>query len=101
MKQMNIRFRVKHVPVPEGGHIVCDTFALPVRLHAGGVLYNRYERHQPHSAYYASHEDAQAVADWLVERAAGYPYNPLMAEWPNDSGPARLMAYATDVAVKS
>jgi len=80
------RFIVKHVPVPAGGHIVADTFALPVRFHANGILHNRYERHQPHSRYYATHEEAQAVADWLTERAAGYPVNlvladPVTAQW--------------------
>lgn len=76
------RFVVCHVPVPDGGYCVRDTWALPVRLHARGVLYNRYERRSPHSSYYAAEDEAIAVAQWLTERAAGYPYNPLMAAHP-------------------
>lgn len=80
------RFVVKHVPVPAGGFIVADILALPVRLHADGVLYNRYERHQPHSHYYETRAEANTVRDWLEERAAGYPVNlvladPMMEQW--------------------
>jgi hypothetical protein len=76
------RFKVKHVPVPGAGHIVEDTMALAVRLHAGGVLYNRYERHQPHSAYYETADEALAVANWLADRAANYPFNLLLSDTP-------------------
>lgn len=78
----NVRFHVKHVPVPGAGYIVCDTWALPVRLHADGVLYNRYERHAPHSHYYDTYEAAEAVATWLVDRVAGYPFNLALADSP-------------------
>jgi hypothetical protein len=77
------RFHVKHVPVPAGGFIVEDRFALPIkRLIAteGGCTF--HTRHQPHSHYYETRAEAQAVADWLKERAAGYPWNPLMSEAP-------------------
>lgn len=76
------RFHVKHVAVPGAGYIVCDTWALPVRLHVGGVLYNRDTRHPPHSAYYDDPADALDVALWLTERAAGYPWNPALWDGP-------------------
>ena len=74
------RFIVKHVAVPGTGWCVEDTFALPVRFHAGGQLFNRYERRQPHSAYYSTPLEALDVARWLTERAAGYPVNLLLCD---------------------
>ena len=74
------RFKVNHVAVPGAGFIVCDTMGLLTRLHAGGVLYNRFERVQPRSAYYDTEADAQAVTDWLTERAAGYPVNLMLCD---------------------
>ena len=62
--------------------VVRDNHALPVRLHADGHMYDRNTRIQPHSEHYSDQRDAQAVADWLADRAAGYPYNMLMAKWP-------------------
>lgn len=78
------RFTIKCVPIPEGGFIVCDNFARPVRLHAGGKLYGPTVRHQPHSRYYETRAEADALVEWLEDRTHGYPYNLLMAEWPYD-----------------
>jgi hypothetical protein len=62
--------------------VVRDNYALPIRLHADGELYDRNTRLQPHSGHYGTRQEAVEVARWLTERAAGYPYNMLMAEWP-------------------
>ena len=53
--------------------VVRDNHALPVRLHADGELYDCNTRLQPHSEHYEDRRDAQAVADWLADRRAGYP----------------------------
>jgi hypothetical protein len=42
----------------------------------------------PASQYYATRQEAIEVAVWLIDRAAGYPYNTLMAEWPSKTGEA-------------
>jgi hypothetical protein len=75
----NVRFQIIEVL---DYFVVRDNFALPVRLHADGQLYDRNTRLQPHSAHYATRQEAIEVAVWLTDRAAGYPFNMLMAEWP-------------------
>jgi hypothetical protein len=53
---------------------------------AGSYVRDNYTRlpgtsnWRPISKSYTSREEAQAVADWLTERAAGYPMRPL--DWP-------------------
>jgi hypothetical protein len=75
------RFEIIHVPVPGGGFIVRDNYAMPIPLIAGGSRF-KYNRHQPHSRYYDTREDAIAVAMWLIERAAGYPPSRELVENP-------------------
>lgn len=76
------RFRIVHVDVPNAGFCVRDNCAIPVRLHANGILYNRRERHAPHSSYYATRAEAEALRVWLVDRYNRYLFNPLLAEAP-------------------
>lgn len=33
-----------------------------------------------------TYEESEMVAEWLAERAAGYPPNPVLAEWPVNYG---------------
>lgn len=80
---MNERFTVICVPVPAGGYCVRDNRARPIPLIAFGQRFAT--RHQPHSRYYDTAEEAMAVACWLADRAARYPVNlvlcdPLMAD---------------------
>lgn len=70
------RFKVKWVPVPDGGHIVEDTHAMQVlKRTPTGRWY-----HQPHSAYYKTADEAHAIAQWLTERAAGYPVSAVLCD---------------------
>lgn len=72
------RFTVGHVPVPEGGYLVRDGLLRPKPTRFG-----RRSSWQPGaSAYYTTREDAEALAMWLRDRAAGYPFNLLLAEAP-------------------
>lgn len=66
------RFEVIYVPVPQGGYCMRDNGTLRC-LAIGGQRYNTMRN--PHSSYYATREEASAIATWLVERAAGYPLN--------------------------
>lgn len=55
----------------------------------GADLFWVRDMHAPQmsiSRTYAVREDAQVVADWLTERAAGYPRNQAMDLWPTNDG---------------
>lgn len=62
------------------GYFVRDTWARPVRL------LNTSSVHQPVSRYYDTEAEAEAVRVWMIDRAAGYPVNlvladPMTAKW--------------------
>jgi hypothetical protein len=53
------------------------------------------------SRYYKTRAEAIDVAVWLTDRAAGYPYNMLMAEWPGKTGEAfENVPYERDATYK-
>lgn len=85
------RFEVVHVPVPDAGYIVRDNHSWPCKRRY------RARTFQPHSQYYETAAEAQHVADWLADRAARYPWNPLMHEWParQPGDPAPPLQYRT------
>jgi hypothetical protein len=70
------RPRFEVISSPHGGYIVRDNHSWPCARRY------RAKTFQPHSQYYVTQAEAQHVADWLTERAAGYPWNPVMHEWP-------------------
>lgn len=56
------------------GYFVRDIWARPVRL------LDTTSVHQPVSQYYETIAEAEALRDWLIDRAAGYPVNLVLAD---------------------
>lgn len=63
------RFTVGQVPVPQGGYLVRDA-----RLRSRHTRFGWRSPWMPGaSAYYATREEAELLAAWLRDKAAGYP----------------------------